>query len=220
VTRFVVGLVDSPLGPLEAALTDDGLAALEFADGPRAAWQRRRVERALHVVAEPAEALALLTVAEAVAAFFVGADHGLPLAPVGTPFQLRCWAWLATIPRGETRSYAAAAAALGTSPRAFARANGANPIALLIPCHRVIGSDGALTGYGGGLPRKRALLRLEAGREAEQLPALQLDGHVALADDAIVEGAQRERAAVARPGLGEEFEQLQLARLVGDRLPR
>jgi O-6-methylguanine DNA methyltransferase len=163
---LLAGPVDSPLGRLEAGLSDEGLAYLEFADGPRAAWQRRRVERALHLAAGSADDAALRPVTEAVAAFLAGDAHSLPLAPAGTTFQQRCWAWLGTIPRGETRSYAEAAAVLGTSPRAFARANAGNPIALLIPCHRVVGSDGALTGYGGGLSRKRALLLLEAGRQA------------------------------------------------------
>lgn len=184
--RLLVCTVASPLGALEAGLTDEGLAYLEFADGPRAARQRCRLERALSVVAQPADDAALDRVARAVAAFFAGAPSGLPLAPAGTAFQRRCWAWLATIPRGETRSYREAGAALGTSPRAFARANAANPIALLVPCHRVIGSDRSLTGYGGGLARKRALLDLESGSRAPApQPSIRIGGRPARGPSAL-----------------------------------
>jgi methylated-DNA-[protein]-cysteine S-methyltransferase len=87
----------------------------------------------------------------------------LPLAPAGTPFQQRVWAALLEIPFGETRSYAALARAIGnpSASRAVGAANGANPIAIVVPCHRVIGADGSLTGFGGGLDRKRFLLSLE-----------------------------------------------------------
>lgn len=88
-----------------------------------------------------------------------------PLAPLGGPFAQQVWRALREIPPGETRSYGALAAALGqpNGARAVARANGANPIAIAIPCHRVLGADGGLTGYGGGLWRKQALIELERG---------------------------------------------------------
>ena len=87
----------------------------------------------------------------------------LPLAPAGTPFQQKVWAALLDIPFGRTLSYGALAERLGgaTLTRAVGRANGANPIAIVIPCHRVIGANGDLVGYAGGLPNKRALLRHE-----------------------------------------------------------
>jgi methylated-DNA-[protein]-cysteine S-methyltransferase len=87
----------------------------------------------------------------------------LPLAPEGTPFQKKVWDVLLTIPFGETRTYAQLAAALGDPKviRAAASANGKNPVAVIIPCHRVIGTDGSLTGYSGGLENKRFLLALE-----------------------------------------------------------
>lgn len=85
----------------------------------------------------------------------------LDLADVGTPFQQRVWAALRAIPYGETRTYAEVAAALGTAPRAVGAANGANPFAVIVPCHRLVGSAG-LTGYAGGLDRKRWLLDFEA----------------------------------------------------------
>ena len=92
----------------------------------------------------------------------------LPLRPAGAPFQLRVWQKLATIPYGETTSYGEIAAELGhpTASRAVGAANGRNPIAIVVPCHRVIGANGSLTGYAGGLECKRALLDLEAGRMA------------------------------------------------------
>jgi methylated-DNA-[protein]-cysteine S-methyltransferase len=88
----------------------------------------------------------------------------LPLDPRGTPFQLRVWRELLAIPYGETRSYRWVAERAGspTAVRAAGAANGSNPIAIVVPCHRVIGSNGKLTGYGGGLPLKRTLLELEA----------------------------------------------------------
>jgi methylated-DNA-[protein]-cysteine S-methyltransferase len=85
----------------------------------------------------------------------------LDLAPVGTPFQRRVWAALCAIPYGETRTYGELAAELGTAPRAVGAANGANPFAVVVPCHRLVGAGG-LTGYAGGLDRKRWLLDLEA----------------------------------------------------------
>ena len=92
----------------------------------------------------------------------------LPLRPAGAPFQLRVWEALLRIPYGETASYGELARELGhpTAARAVGAANGRNPIAIVVPCHRVIGSNGSLTGYGGGLECKRALLDLEAGRTA------------------------------------------------------
>src|ERR1019366_7056277 len=87
----------------------------------------------------------------------------LPLDMRGTPFQLRVWRELERIPYGETRSYRQIAAAIG-APRAVRAANGANPIPIVVPCHRVIGASGKLVGYGGGLPLKKRLLELEGAR--------------------------------------------------------
>lgn len=120
---------------------------------------------------------AVAEVARQVAAYFAGARRTfeLRLAPAGTPFQRRVWDELLRIPFGETVSYATLAMRIGRpeAARAVGRANGANPIALIIPCHRVIGADGSLTGYGGGLPLKQALLDFErqaCGRSERQLP--------------------------------------------------
>ncbi len=94
----------------------------------------------------------------------------LPLEPAGTPFERQVWTALLAVPYGATTSYGAIATGLGlvNGARAVGRANGANPIPIVIPCHRVIGSDGSLTGYGGGLPLKRALLELEGAIPPEE----------------------------------------------------
>ena len=91
-------------------------------------------------------------------------EFDLPLRPHGTPFQLRVWNELRTIPYGETRSYSQIAQRIGKmdAVRAVGTANGANPLPIVVPCHRVIGANGSLTGFGGGLPTKRFLLDLES----------------------------------------------------------
>lgn len=99
-------------------------------------------------------------------AYFAGQLQGftVPIEPVGTPFQQRAWSALLQIPFGETRTYAEQASSLGkpTATRAVGAANGKNPICIIVPCHRVIGSNGSLTGYAGGVDAKRTLLALEA----------------------------------------------------------
>jgi methylated-DNA-[protein]-cysteine S-methyltransferase len=105
-------------------------------------------------------------VAAQLEAYFAGdlKEFSVPLAPSGSPFQLAVWTELTKIPYGSTVSYGDIALALGkrlVASRAVGLANGANPISVIVPCHRVIGSDGSLTGYGGGLERKELLLRLE-----------------------------------------------------------
>jgi methylated-DNA-[protein]-cysteine S-methyltransferase len=109
-------------------------------------------------------------------AYFRGearALDGLAWKASGTPFQLQVWTALCSIPAGETLSYAGLAERIGrpTAVRAVGLANGANPISVVVPCHRVIGADGSLTGYGGGLPRKRWLLELEGARAADRAAA-------------------------------------------------
>ena len=108
----------------------------------------------------------LLQAAAQLRAYFAGElrEFDLPLAPRGTPFQLSAWAAVSAIPYGSTATYAEIAAALGrpSACRAVGAANGRNPLPVIVPCHRVIGAAGALTGYGGGLDRKRSLLDLEA----------------------------------------------------------
>lgn len=107
----------------------------------------------------------LARAAAQLAAYFAGErrDFDLPLAPQGTPFQQRVWDALLAIPYGAVRSYGDVARAIGrpAASRAVGAANGRNPIAIIVPCHRVIGASGQLTGYGGGLPTKRWLLEHE-----------------------------------------------------------
>ena len=145
--------IDSPLGELLLAGDGQALTALHMDGLPAPGW-RRDPER-------------FREVAEQLRAYFMGElrEFDVPLAPHGTPFQQRVWAALRDIPYGATVSYAELAAAVGRpgAARAVGAANGRNPIAVVIPCHRVIGASGTLTGYGGGLPRKRLLLDLEAG---------------------------------------------------------
>jgi methylated-DNA-[protein]-cysteine S-methyltransferase len=108
----------------------------------------------------------LVEAADQLRAYFAGElrEFDLPLAPRGTAFQRRVWDAVSAIPFGATASYAEIAAVIGTPSacRAVGAANGRNPLPVIVPCHRVVGSTGALTGYGGGLERKRALLDLEA----------------------------------------------------------
>jgi methylated-DNA-[protein]-cysteine S-methyltransferase len=116
------------------------------------------------------------------AAYFAGKlrQFDLPLEMKGTDFQLRVWNLLIQIPYGQTRSYGDLARALGApaAVRAVGAANGANPIAIVVPCHRVIGSNGTLTGYGGGLPLKRHLLELESSQTGLLTPGyFTLDSH-------------------------------------------
>lgn len=130
---------------------------------------------------------AIARVAREVAEYCAGTRKvfAVELAAQGTPFQQRVWQALVNIPYGETTSYRALAAQLGRpgGARAVGLANGSNPIGLIVPCHRVIGSDGSLTGYGGGLPLKGALLAFEAqnaGRAADLFDAARVEAPVRL----------------------------------------
>jgi len=148
--------VESPIGRLLLAADAAGLVQVHFQAGPQplqpaATWRH--------------DALPLAQAAGQLAEYFAGTRRNfeLPLAPRGTPFQLAVWRALQRIPYGETISYGELARRLGApnAARAVGLANGANPLAIIVPCHRVIGADGSLTGFGGGLPIKRALLALE-----------------------------------------------------------
>jgi methylated-DNA-[protein]-cysteine S-methyltransferase len=152
-TRFRT--VESPVGPLTLAGKGRGLMHLRMVDQTyepsRADWQ--------------ADDDAFPDAVEQLQAYFAGdrTEFDLELDLVGTAFQRRVWAALTTIPYGQTRSYGQIAQQIGTPGafRAVGLANGHNPIGIIVPCHRVIGANGSLTGYGGGLDRKRALLELE-----------------------------------------------------------
>lgn len=161
--------IDSPIGPL--LLTSDGrsLTRLLMSGEPDPGWS--------------IEPCAVLDRAEQqLKEYFAGerTDFDLPLAPAGTPFQRSVWAALREIPYGRTWSYAQLATRVGNprASRAVGLANGRNPISVIVPCHRVIGANGKLVGYGGGLDRKKVLLDLErrTGHDQEsdtaQLPLM------------------------------------------------
>ena len=159
-------IVDSPIGPLTLVAADGKLTGL-YLDAPRSGGRRYDPSaEALGLPGDPADE-PFAAAADQLAVYFAGqlTEFRLPLAPAGTPFQRRVWAGLQAIPYGTTWSYGRLAGKIGNpaAVRAVGLANGRNPIAVVIPCHRVIGSDGSLTGYGGGLDRKRYLLDLEAG---------------------------------------------------------
>jgi methylated-DNA-[protein]-cysteine S-methyltransferase len=151
-------VIDSPVGELTLVTTDGALSGLYLAaqrhrpqDGTFGDAARAGFESAIEQLDE----------------YFGGerTEFDLPLAPVGTPFQCRVWEQLRAIPYGQTRTYQQLAAAIDggrtTAVRAVGAANGRNPISIVVPCHRVIGADGSLTGYAGGLDRKAFLLALE-----------------------------------------------------------
>jgi len=140
-----VDTVETPIGPVHLALEGEALRALRF-DTPFEGSQERT------------------PVSDRVRAYFEGDLHALDqvaVEPEGTTFQRRVWQALREIPPGETRSYREIARQLGTHPRAVGSANGANPVCIAIPCHRVIGADGKLSGYAWGEDRKRWLLAHE-----------------------------------------------------------
>jgi methylated-DNA-[protein]-cysteine S-methyltransferase len=174
----------SPLGHLLLAVDRAGdLRALHLHDDEPALVHDLHARYGAHV--QIRSGAVPIAIRRALDAYFGGelwAIEGLPCKPAGTPFQEQVWAMLRTIPAGQTMSYGALAAKLGKpgAMRAVGLANGANPIAIVVPCHRVIGANGSLTGYGGGLERKRWLLAHE-GRHAPLLtsPPSTNDAHVA-----------------------------------------
>lgn len=154
-----------------AGVVPEGLALLEFADRPMLETQLRVVERRFGARLEPGRTAIHDQIQAELDAYFAGSGSAaftVPMARPGTPFQERVWDALLTIPAGETASYAQIAAQIGqpSSVRAVARANGMNRLALVVPCHRVVASDGSLAGYGGGVWRKAALLDQERRQAA------------------------------------------------------
>lgn len=157
--------IDSPVGPLLLAASDDGLHLIEFHES------RHRVSRGPDW--EVGDHALLRDAVRQLDEYFAGRRRAfdLPLAPRGTPFQCAVWRTLSGIPFGETISYAQLAQRVGkpTAMRAVGAANGRNPLPIVLPCHRVIGADGSLTGFGGGLPTKRFLLQLEGALPRDDL---------------------------------------------------
>jgi methylated-DNA-[protein]-cysteine S-methyltransferase len=148
----------TPVGAILVAEAADGVLAIHFEGGRR----QRRFDPSWRLVDPNA-----IGTAVQLTEYFAGTRRTFEvrLAPQGTAFQRRVWAAVAAIPYGRTRSYGAIATEIGapSAVRAVGAANGKNPWPIVVPCHRVIGSDGSLTGYGGGLPIKRALLEFERG---------------------------------------------------------
>jgi methylated-DNA-[protein]-cysteine S-methyltransferase len=160
---YACKMIDSPLGGLTLVASDKGLAAILWKDeNPRRVLRSSLVEDPDHPV--------LVETERQLRAYFAGSltTLSLPLDFKGTEFQKSVWQALLTIPFGETRSYGEIARQIGrpTAGRAVGAANGGNPISIVAPCHRVIGSNGALTGYAGGLAAKEHLLGLERGTAA------------------------------------------------------
>ncbi len=158
--------IDTPLGPMIALADSTSLRLLEFIDRRGLEAEIEKLRKQLKAAIVPGDQIVLQQLRMELQNYFDGKSKKFrcPIALSGTPFQLRVWEELRTIPIGTTRSYAEQAARLGqpTAVRAVARANGANSLAIIVPCHRVVGSQGELTGYAGGLARKRWLLDHES----------------------------------------------------------
>lgn len=154
-SKLYQGNLDTPVGQLVVSANEKGITSVSFTDSD--------------TIEDLAPSSPLTDACiQQLEAYFNGdlKDFNLPLAPEGTPFQLRVWDALQSIPHGRTTSYGELALKLGDikTTRAVGTANGSNPIAVIIPCHRVIGADGSLTGYAGGLWRKQWLLKHESSQ--------------------------------------------------------
>ena len=158
--------IPTPLGDMLAVASEHGLCLLEFIGQNGVERELAQVQAARGGPAQQGMNTILEQTREQLVQYFSGQlrEFSVPLDLVGTAFQQRVWQALLAIPYGQTWSYAQEAVHIGqpSATRAVAAANGANKLSIIVPCHRVIGSNGRLTGYGGGLPRKQALLALEA----------------------------------------------------------
>ncbi len=168
--------METPLGPMLACATQQGICLLEFTDRKMLETELKTLARVLNATIVQGDNPHFTQLSAELAAYFSGTrkSFDVPLFTPGTEFQNRVWAELRNIPYGSMRSYKQQAIALGNLPaiRAVAMANGMNRISIIIPCHRVIGSNGEMTGYGGGIWRKQKLLTLEAefsGRKPGEL---------------------------------------------------
>jgi methylated-DNA-[protein]-cysteine S-methyltransferase len=159
--RYVYKMMDSPIGRLKLVATDEGLAGI--------LWENDHPDRVrLHIVAEDNSHPVLLETERQLKEYFAGRrkEFAVTLDLAGTDFQRKVWNALLTIPFGETRSYGQIARQIGNpdAGRAVGAANGRNPVSIIAPCHRVIGSTGKLTGFAGGLDTKARLLALEGAK--------------------------------------------------------
>lgn len=157
--------IDTPIGPMLAVADDHALHLLEFADRPALAAELKRLKARTGADMVLGRTAVTGQIAAELAAYFAGrsASFETRLAGHGTPFERDVWLNLREIPVGEIVSYSSLATTMerASAVRAVARANGANQIAIVVPCHRVLGADGSLTGYGGGLWRKKWLIEHE-----------------------------------------------------------
>ena len=161
----IITRIATPLGEMTAAATDRGVCMLEYADSRHFEPELKQLAAALGAEPTEGEHCLLDALRAQLEEYFEGTrrDFDIPLDPVGTPFQKEVWEALRRIPYGGTITYGEQAALIGrpSAVRAVAGANGRNKISIVLPCHRVIGADGSLTGYGGGIERKKKLLALE-----------------------------------------------------------
>lgn len=156
-------VIDSPIGPLTAYASDAGLVAISWAEDPTVDGKYVDVEDGMNDALAAAESQ--------LDEYFAGTrtEFDLPLDLRGTEFQVQAWRALAEIPFGQTTSYGKQAQRIGRpkAVRAIGAANGKNPVPIVLPCHRVVGANGSLTGFAGGLEIKRFLLDLESGGSAD-----------------------------------------------------
>ncbi|MBW8684501.1 methylated-DNA--[protein]-cysteine S-methyltransferase [Chitinophaga rhizophila] len=168
--QYVYKYMDTPVGRLTLIAADEGLAAILWEnDNPGRVQPKATIYDDSHPI--------LLETTQQLEEYFAGTRHHftVKLAPVGTSFQQEVWTALSAIPYGQTRSYTQIADQLGRpkAVRAVGAANGRNPISIIVPCHRVIGASGALTGFAGGLKTKAALLSLEGIRQRDTQIAIE-----------------------------------------------
>lgn len=163
--RIIASRIFTPLGPMLAAVATDRLVLLEFADRRKLATQIKRIKKYFNSGISFGEHQLFVRLQKELNEYFSGTrkEFTIPVNPAGTEFQKAAWDALLKVPYGTTRSYSEQAKSIGkpTGARPVAQANGMNAIAVLIPCHRIIGENGKLTGYGGGLWRKAKLLEME-----------------------------------------------------------
>jgi len=166
-----VTFIESAIGKMMAGATDKGICLLEFADSKKLEFELKQLICLLHAPLIESENIHFTILREQLDKYFRGElrEFNIPLDLVGTDFQIYAWLGLLNIPYGSTTTYAKQAEALGkpSAIRAIANANGKNRISIILPCHRVIGTNGSLTGYGGEIWRKQKLLELEQNKTKE-----------------------------------------------------
>jgi AraC family transcriptional regulator of adaptative response/methylated-DNA-[protein]-cysteine methyltransferase len=164
---ITLAYVETPIRPLLAGATQDAICLIEFTEQPRLETQLKAIQKRFRTPVEEGRHPLLDMLQAQLDEYFTGRRRtfDIPLRYPGTPFQQSVWSALLQIPYGETCSYLTLAHRVGSphAVRAVGQANGMNPIAIVIPCHRVVNTSGALGGYGGGLWRKQHLLDLERG---------------------------------------------------------